>query len=113
MHDIQLLVTIYSLLSFGVKAAVLLALPVCIRTSQSSIIKSSKKSTTMDIEPIFSAEQISVHPDLAKIIKEYTKAVIRKNPEDLLAFSATYFKEKVDSKILAEENKDDAVTSNA
>ena len=68
----------------------------------------------MDIEPIFSAEQISVHPDLAKIIKEYTKAVIRKNPEDIIAFSAAYFKEKVDSKLLAaEENKDDAVTSNA
>ena len=66
----------------------------------------------MDIEPIFSAEQIAVHPDLSKIIKEYTKAVIRKNPEDILAFSATYFKEKVESKILAaEENKDDAAAT--
>ena len=66
----------------------------------------------MDIEPIFSAEQISVHPDLSKIIKEYTKAVIRKNPEDILAFSAAYFKEKVESKILAaEENKDDAAAT--
>ena len=68
----------------------------------------------MDIEPIFSAEQIQVHPDLAKIIKEYTKAVIRKNPEDIIAFSATYFKEKVDSKLLAaEENKDDVSSSNS
>ena len=69
----------------------------------------------MDIEPIFSAEQIQVHPDLAKIIKEYTKAVIRKNPEDIIAFSAAYFKEKFDSKILAsEENKDDtSASSNA
>ena len=55
----------------------------------------------MGVVPIYSAEQIQVHPDLAKIIKEYTKAVIRKNPEDLLAFSAEYFKERVDKNALA------------
>ena len=54
----------------------------------------------MDIEPIFSAEQIQVHPDLAKIIKEYTKAVIRSNPENIVDFSYTYFKEKVDAKLV-------------
>lgn len=52
----------------------------------------------MDIEPIFSAEQIQVHPDLAKTIKEYTKAVIKSNPENIVDFSYTYFKEKVDAK---------------
>lgn len=55
----------------------------------------------MDVVPIYSAEQIQVHPDLAKIIKEYTKAVIRKNPDDLLSFSAEYFKERVDKHALA------------
>lgn len=55
----------------------------------------------MDVVPIYSAEQIQVHPDLAKIIKEYTKAVIRKNPEDILAFSVDYFKERVDKSALA------------
>lgn len=34
----------------------------------------------MEVERIFSAEQIQVHPDLSKIIREYTKAVIRENP---------------------------------
>lgn len=46
----------------------------------------------MEIERIFSAEQIQVHPDLSKIIREYTKAVVRANPEDLMEFSYNYFK---------------------
>ena len=53
------------------------------------------------ITGIYYTVRIQVHPDLAKIIKEYTKAVIRKNPEDLLAFSAKYFKERVDKHALA------------
>ena len=55
----------------------------------------------MDIEPIFSAEQIQVHPDLSKIIREYTKAVIRKNPPDILAFSHKYFQAKVEAAVIA------------
>jgi hypothetical protein len=53
----------------------------------------------MEVERIFSAEQIVVHPDLAKIIKEYSKAVIRKAPvglEEITEFSSDYFKAKVD-----------------
>lgn len=50
----------------------------------------------MEHERIFSADQIKVHPDLAKILREYTKAVIKANPEDVLEFSWTYFKKKVD-----------------
>lgn len=49
----------------------------------------------MEVERIFSAEQIKVHPDLAQILREYTKAVIRANPNDLIQFSYDYFKQKV------------------
>ena len=45
---------------------------------------------TMDSAPIFSAEQIRVAEDLPAILKEYTKAVIRANPEDVVQFSAEY-----------------------
>lgn len=63
----------------------------------------------MEADRIFSAEQIRVHPDLSKIIREYTKAVIRNNPPDLLEFSHKYFKELVDSqeeKSLAEQRNE-------
>jgi hypothetical protein len=49
----------------------------------------------MDIERIFCADQIQVHPDLALILKEYTKAVLKANPEDVIAFSVEYFQQKV------------------
>ena len=49
----------------------------------------------MDIDRIFTADQIAVHPDLPGIIKEYAKAVIRANPEDLLEFSLKYFEDEV------------------
>mmetsp|Transcript_10394 Transcript_10394/g.16618 ORF Transcript_10394/g.16618 Transcript_10394/m.16618 type:complete len:210 (-) Transcript_10394:191-820(-) len=45
----------------------------------------------MDLEPIYCAEQISVPPDLADILKAYTKEVVRRQPEDMLEFSAIYF----------------------
>jgi len=50
----------------------------------------------MEVNRIFSAEQISVHPELPSMLKEYTKAVIKANPKDLLAFSAEYFRKKAD-----------------
>ena len=50
----------------------------------------------MESDRIFSADQIVVHPDLAKIIREYTKAVVRANPNDIVDFSAEYFKAKVE-----------------
>eukprot|EP01032_Pedospumella_encystans_P008203 gene8203-9763_t len=50
----------------------------------------------MENERIFSADQIKVHPELAKILREYTKSVIKANPEDVLEFSWNYFKKKVD-----------------
>ena len=54
----------------------------------------------MEAERIFSAEQIVVHPDLARIIKEYTKATIRKAPvglDEILDCSFSYFKDKVEA----------------
>jgi hypothetical protein len=48
----------------------------------------------METERIFSADQIKVHPDLARIIREYSKSVIRAEPTDILEFSWKYFKEK-------------------
>jgi hypothetical protein len=48
----------------------------------------------MEQERIFSADQIKVHPELAKLLREYTKSVIKANPEDILEYSWTYFKKK-------------------
>eukprot|EP00951_Prasinocladus_malaysianus_P001337 scaffold9149_cov54-Prasinocladus_malaysianus.AAC.1 len=45
----------------------------------------------MELDPIYCAEQIVVPPDLADILKAYTKEVIRRQPEDLAEFSAIYF----------------------
>lgn len=50
----------------------------------------------METERIFSAEQIKVDPKLAKILREYTKAAIRADPDDVMEFSWAYFKKKVD-----------------
>eukprot|EP01031_Cornospumella_fuschlensis_P029980 gene29980-36214_t len=50
----------------------------------------------MEVERIFSADQIKIHPELAKILREYTKAAIRANPSDLYDFSWNYFKKKVE-----------------
>ncbi len=52
----------------------------------------------METERIFSADQIKIHPELGQILREYTKSVIRANPDDLLDFSWNYFKKKVDEK---------------
>ena len=42
---------------------------------------------------IFSADQIEVPDDLPGILKNYSKEVIRNNPEDVYAFSRKYFEE--------------------
>jgi hypothetical protein len=56
----------------------------------------------MDIERIFCAEQIQVPPDLARILREFTKAVIKEHPDDVVEFSWRYFKAKVEEKEKAE-----------
>ena len=50
-----------------------------------------KVAGTMDLEPIYCAEQIQVPPELAGILKAYTKEVVRRQPEDIHEFSAIYF----------------------
>lgn len=39
---------------------------------------------------IFCAEQIEVPPQLPEILKNYSKAVIRNNPTDIVDFSRKY-----------------------
>ena len=41
-----------------------------------------------DSEPIYTAEQIKIPPDLPDILKDFTKAAIRTQPSDLLEWSA-------------------------
>ncbi|KAG6956671.1 hypothetical protein JG688_00011333 [Phytophthora aleatoria] len=53
-----------------------------------------RDSNNMDVNRIFSAEQIAVPPDLPHMLKDWTKAVIRENPTDLLAFSQQWFQDK-------------------
>lgn len=43
---------------------------------------------------IFSADQIVVPPELPEILKDWSKEVIRNNPQDLAAFSKEYFEKK-------------------
>ena len=40
---------------------------------------------------IFCAEQIQVPDALPELLKNYSKAVIRNNPQDIVAFSRKYF----------------------
>ena len=40
---------------------------------------------------IFCAEQIEVPDALPEILKNYSKAVIRENPENIISFSLKYF----------------------
>ena len=42
---------------------------------------------------IFAAEQIVVHPDLPLVLKNYSKEVIRHNPENVVTFSRQYFEQ--------------------
>ena len=42
---------------------------------------------------IFCAEQIEVPDVLPEILKNYSKAVIRNNPENIISFSRKYFED--------------------
>ena len=50
---------------------------------------------------IFCAEQIEVPDALPEILKNYSKAVIRENPENIISFSRRYFEN-----LKAERDKD-------
>jgi hypothetical protein len=43
---------------------------------------------------IFSADQIVVPEELPQILKEFSKEVIRNNPDDLVQFSKEHFEKK-------------------
>eukprot|EP00997_Jenningsia_sp_PLL12_P001740 NODE_12886_length_269_cov_14.931818_g11973_i0.p1 GENE.NODE_12886_length_269_cov_14.931818_g11973_i0~~NODE_12886_length_269_cov_14.931818_g11973_i0.p1 ORF type:complete len:64 (-),score=8.50 NODE_12886_length_269_cov_14.931818_g11973_i0:25-216(-) len=44
---------------------------------------------------IFSADQIEVPEDLPTILKNFSKEVIRNNPDDIYKFSREYFERKL------------------
>lgn len=48
----------------------------------------------MDVNRIFSAEQIAVPPELPLVVKDWAKAVIRERPEDVRRFSLQWFQDK-------------------
>lgn len=43
-------------------------------------------------EPYYCSEQIKIPPELMDILKQFTKAAIRTQPKDVLAWSASYFR---------------------
>ncbi|PVD29793.1 hypothetical protein C0Q70_09050 [Pomacea canaliculata] len=43
-------------------------------------------------EPYYCSQQINIPPDLPDILKQFTKAAIRTQPTDVLAWSAAYFR---------------------
>ena len=47
---------------------------------------------------IFAPEQIEVPSTLPEILKNYSKAVIRTNPENIISFSRKYFEEAKDER---------------
>lgn len=51
---------------------------------------------------IFSADQIVVPEDLPTILKEFSKEVIRQNPDDLVKFSKEYFEMKLNQQKIEE-----------
>ncbi len=53
-------------------------------TGSSNSTSTSNNGTT---EPLYSAEQINIPQDLAVILKHYTKAVIRAQPENIYLYS--------------------------
>jgi hypothetical protein len=42
---------------------------------------------------IFAPDQIEIHRDFPKILKDYSKEVIRSGPENIMQFSRQYFEE--------------------
>jgi len=41
-------------------------------------------------EPYYCSEQIHIPPELPDVLKQFTKAAIRTQPKDVLAWSAAY-----------------------
>lgn len=43
-------------------------------------------------EPFYCSQQINIPPELPDILKQFTKAAIRTQPKDVLAWSYAYFR---------------------
>jgi hypothetical protein len=52
----------------------------------------------MESEPLYCAEQINIPEELGEVIRDFTKEVIRAQPEDVIVFGAEYFKAKFEGK---------------
>jgi hypothetical protein len=50
-------------------------------------------------EPYYCSEQIHIPPELPDILKQFTKAAIRTQPKDVLAWSAAYFRAMANGEI--------------
>ena len=58
---------------------------------------------------IYCSEQIYVPEDLPNIMKNYSKAVIRAQPADLVQFSLEYFQREVEKKQQMEQVTDESI----
>jgi hypothetical protein len=47
---------------------------------------------------IFCAEQIVIPNELQLLLKNYSKAIIRNNPKDLISFSKDYFQTLIENR---------------
>ena len=56
-----------------------------------SLGTTSRATSAAQHTPLHGRAQIKVPPQLAEVLKDYTKEVIRRQPEDLIEFSAFYF----------------------
>ena len=58
---------------------------------------------------IYCAEQIYVPDDLPAIMKNYSKAVIRAQPTDLVQFSLEYFERELEKKQQKDQGGDESI----
>ena len=50
----------------------------------------------MSSDPLYTAEQIRIPPQLPEILKQFTKAAIKTQPSDLLLWSSQFVSETFD-----------------
>lgn len=60
------------------------------------VIDISKMQSILDMDPIYTAEQIVIPDALPSVLREWSKAVLRAQPADLLVYSAEYFSKLAD-----------------
>lgn len=62
-------------------------------------------------EPYYCSEQIHIPPELPDILKQFTKAAIRTQPKDVLAWSAAYFRAMASGEIPPVKDRLEMVTA--